>query len=146
LNPILYLKFIGSLSTSRLTKKGKYAHILNWDSFLSLVVELDTIPDFIEYLKAREAAFGTIELLILTGEESDYDSETGRQLLEHTEPNNPTVKSFVMLSGNELDLLADYYLNDRQFNAHITSDEYNGMSYQMDGKWKEYLQSEKKFF
>lgn len=124
----------------KLTKKGEYAHILNWDSFLRLVIELDTIPDFIEYLKVREQSFRNRELLIMTGEESDYDSNTGIQLFKHNDPIDPTKKSKIMLSGSELDLLADYYFNDRKFNSHITSNQFNGMSYEMDGKWEDYLQ------
>ena len=50
-----------------LTTKGKYTHVLNWFSFLKLVTELDTIPDFIEYLRERESTFSNKELLILTG-------------------------------------------------------------------------------
>lgn len=123
----------------RLTNKNEYVHILNWDSFLRLVIELDTIPDFIEYLKTRELTFREKELLILTGEESDYDSETGLQLIKHSEPSTKNRRNIVLLSGNELDLLADYYFNDRNFNDHLTSTEYTGMSYEMDGRWLDYL-------
>lgn len=124
----------------RITKGKNYVHILNWNSFLRLVIELDTIPDFIDYLKTREAIFAKRELILLTGAESDYLPETNIQLIQYTENQHQEEKPYLLLSGNELDLLADYYLNDRQFNKHISSLEYDGMSYEMDGKWEEYLQ------
>lgn len=45
----------------------------------------------------------------------------------------------IIVSGNELDLLADYYFNDRKFNKNFYSDKYNLQSFELDGKWQYYL-------
>ncbi|SFW37135.1 hypothetical protein [Cellulophaga fucicola] len=122
-----------------ITKNNEFAHIFNWSSFLGVVTELNTIPDFIEYLKEREIAFKETELVMMLGEENDWDKETNKSFfLYNTELLNDQ-KRFILFSGNELDLLADYLFNDRKFNENFYSDEYNGASIQLDGKWQEYL-------
>lgn len=123
----------------RLTKKNNYVHILNWAAFLQLVIELDTIPDFIKYLDVREDAFKERELLMLNGEEADWDAHTATEFRKHTSSFNPSEKTYVFISGNELDLLADYYFNERQFHKEIYSTNFNMASFEFDGKWKDYL-------
>lgn len=39
------------------TKNKEFCHIFNWQSFLGLVKELDTIPDFISYFKEKRNYF-----------------------------------------------------------------------------------------
>lgn len=123
----------------KLTNKGKYIHIFNWFAFLKVVQELDTIPDFIHYLKVREQAFSEREILIMTGKEEDWDTYTGREFHKYMSSFNPTKKVGMLLSGTELDLLADYYFNERKFNKHIYSTEYNIGSFGLDGKWEAYI-------
>ena len=123
----------------KFTSKNKYIHIFNWDAFLKLVMELDTIPDFIHYLKIREEAFKNREILMMTGAESDWDTHTAKEFHKYTAAFNPSNKNYILISGNELDLLADYYFNERKFNKDIYSTEYNMASFQLDGNWEDYL-------
>ncbi|MBK6267334.1 hypothetical protein JKA74_19990 [Marivirga sp. S37H4] len=121
-----------------MTSKGKYTHVLNWFSFLRLVRELDTIPDFIEYLKERENTFFNKELLMLTGTGDQYDIDTNEQMYSHAKKFDEA-KSFVLLSGNELDLLADYYFNERKFSKHFYRGNQSGIGIDIEGKWEDYL-------
>lgn len=151
-NPQLYknvYRLIVNLHTGPLfypggkkTSKGKYIHIFNWFAFLKVVQELDTIPDFIHYLKTREEAFLEKDVLIMTGKEEDWDIYTGKEFHKYMEDFNPTEKVGLLLSGNELDLLADYYFNEKKFNKEIYSTEYNMGSFELDGKWERYLSRE----
>jgi hypothetical protein len=124
-----------------LTPKNEFAHIFNWEAFLGVVSELNTIPDFIEYLKERETLFTDKEMIILKGEQTDWDEETGKSFSEYT---NGRLESspFVLVSGSELDLLADYYMNQRKFTSHLYDNDYNGTFIQLDGTWERYLKKE----
>lgn len=121
-----------------LTSKGKYTHVLNWFSFLKLVLELDTIPDFIEYLEEREDTFSNKELLILTGTDEQYDIDTNEQMHSYADKFDKD-KSLIILSGNELDLLADYYFNERKYNEYFYKEDHSGLSINIEGKWEDYL-------
>lgn len=121
------------------TSKGKYIHIFNWFAFLKVVQELDTIPDFIHYLKIREEAFLEKEVVIVTGKEEDWDNYTGLEFHKYMSNFNPTEKVGLLVSGNELDLLADYYFNEKKFNKDIYSTEYNFGNFELDGKWEKYV-------
>lgn len=122
----------------RMSKNG-YVHIFNWGAFLNLVQELDTIPDFIHYLKIREKLFINRGALLMLGAENDWDSYTGSEFHKYMNSIDRTGKQFLMLDGGELDLLADYYFNEKEFNKHFYSSEYTHMSYELNGKWQDYL-------
>lgn len=124
----------------RVSKNG-YVHIFNWNSFLKSVLELDTIPDFINYLKVREELFFDKDGLLLLGNESDWDENTSTEFSKYMSnvKNSWPKKRFLMLSGNELDLLSDYYFNEKKFNQDFYSDEYTTFYYQLDGMWDKYL-------
>lgn len=122
------------------TAKDKYIHIFNWFAFLKVVQELDTIPDFIHYLKIREEAFLEKEVLIMTGKEKDWDNYTCREFCKYMTNFNPNRKGpTIFVSGNELDLLADYYFNDKKFKREIYMTHYNIGSFELEGNWDRYL-------
>lgn len=147
-NPALYthvFRIIVNLNTTplfyppgQLSKNG-YVHIFNWEAFLRTVLELDTVPDFVNYLKVREELFSDKEALLLTGAENDWDSYTGAKFHKYMSNIDRNGMVFLMISGNELDLLADYYFNDKRFNEHFYSKEYTDINYELDGKWEDYL-------
>src|SRR5690606_35612282 len=99
-----------------LTKSNSFVHIFNWFAFLKVVQELDTIPDFINYLEKREKAFKSKQLLIAHGEEKDWTLETNQEFINYYSKLNSVEKPFIIISGTELDLLADYLTYDKNFN------------------------------
>ena len=121
------------------TKNNEFAHIFNWNSFLGIVKELNTIPDFIEYLKQRELAFKDTEFLMMLGEENDWDVQTNKSFIQYSSEQRNNQKRSILFSGSELDLLADYLFNNRKFNKIFYSTDYNSASFILDGRWKEYL-------
>lgn len=123
-----------------LTKKNEFAHILNWNAFLRLVQELNTIPDFIQYLIAREDLLREKTTLLLNGAESDWDYATGQQFMKYTSELKAQQKQTILLSGNELDLLANYFINGRKFSDVFYSNEYTDMHIELDGNWESYLE------
>lgn len=123
----------------RLTATGKFVHIFNWDAFMGIVNELNTIPDFIGYLNERELVFKGRNVTLMNGSEDDWIEEVQKSFREYAVNNNPIGNNYALISGNELDLLADYYWNGRKFNKHFYEKDYNGFSFQLDEKWEEYL-------
>lgn len=124
------------------TKDEKFITILDKKAFQTIVQELDTLPDFLEYLKNRELLFKDKKVTILPGEEADFPAETSLQFFEYAQKHyNPNEKQSILISGTEHDILAHYLKNDRTFPIFIKSKEYNGTFVQLDGIWDEFNQS-----
>lgn len=122
------------------TKNEKFVTIFDKKSFETIIKELDTIPDFIEYLNKRELLFSDKIVTILPGEENDFPIETAAQFFEYTHNSFDTVeRQSILLSGKEHDLLAHYLINDSSFPDLMKSKEYGMMFFQLDGKWEEYI-------
>ncbi|MEN5378769.1 hypothetical protein [Sphingobacterium kitahiroshimense] len=123
----------------RLTVNGKYIHIFNWNAFLGIVTELDTIPDFINYLLEREIILKDKDAILMIGEENDWTSDVKESFFKYNEIRKNTTDRYLLISGNELDLLADYFWNTRKFNKLFYSNEYESRSIKIDSKWRKYL-------
>ena len=116
---------------------GKYVHIFNWDAFSGVVAELDTIPDFIGYLTERENAFKGREITVMLGTEDDWTHEVNKSFMDYNDNRDLQNKKFLLVSGDELDLLADYYWNVRKFNSMFYTEQVGAIK--LDGKWQRYL-------
>ena len=124
---------------NRETKDEKFITLLDKDAFQMIVGELDTIPDFLEYLRKREELFSSKTATIMPGEENDFPAETAQQFFEHAQNQfDPVDSQSILISGTEYDLLAHYLKNERSFGEHLHSDKYNGMFIQLDGAWDEF--------
>ncbi|KUJ63859.1 hypothetical protein AR687_01340 [Flavobacteriaceae bacterium CRH] len=126
---------------NRETKNEKFVHVFDKTSFYNLTTFLDTIKDFEEYLGKRELTFLQKDVLIMPSEEEDFDFETSKQFLELQSIKN-LEKQYILISGTESDLLASYIRRERQFPKEMTSDEFNGMLFQIDGTWDEFCKNE----
>lgn len=122
----------------QITKNKDLVHIFNWKAFLGVVLELNTIPDLINYLETRETLSFDREIIMMIGNEEDWDSNTQKSFFNYNTQKIPN-KNLILFSGTEMDLLADYLTNGRKFNKHLTSREFTGASIQLDGKWNHYL-------
>jgi len=123
------------------TKDEKFITLFDKEAFQTTVRELDTIPDFLEYLRKRENLFADKAVIMLPGEEDDFPADTARQFFEYTQQNyNTNGKQSILISGTEHDILAYYLKNKRTFPEYIHSKEYNGMFVQFDGNWIEFNQ------
>lgn len=125
------------------TKDEKFITLLDKEAFQTIVQELDTIPDFLEYLKKREELFADKIVTILPGAEDDFPAETADQFFEYAQKQFiPNEKKSILISGTEHDILAHYLKNERTFPDYIQSKEYNGMFIQLDGNWNDFNQRE----
>jgi len=128
------------------TTDEKFITILDKTAFQTIVRELDTIPDFLQYLKEREAFFSDKTVTIMPGEEQDFSIDAAKQFFEYEGgklSSSENEKQNIILSGTEHDLLASYLEHGRTFSEHISSKEYNQMLLQLDGSWDSFQKSEK---
>lgn len=122
------------------TKDEKYIALFDRKAFQTIVSELDTIPDFIQYLEKREQLFSDKSVIILPGDEEDFPIETTTQFFEYSKDKfNPQERQSILLSGTEHDLLAHYLKNEKDFPELIKSTDYNGMYLQLDGTWEDFI-------
>ncbi len=123
------------------TKDEKFITLLDREAFQTIVQELDTIPDFLEYLRKREELFADKTVSILPGDEDDFPADTALQFFDYVQKQfDPIEKKSVMISGTEHDILAHYLKNERNFPEYIQSKQYNGMFIQLDGNWADFNQ------
>lgn len=121
------------------TKDEKFITLLDKEAFQTIVQELDTIPDFLEYLRKREELFTDKTVTILPGDEDDFPADTANQFFEYAQQQfNPNGKQSILISGTEHDILAHYLKNERTFPEYIQSKKYNGMFVQLDGNWSDF--------
>jgi len=122
------------------TKDEKFISLFDKEAFKTIIKELDTLPDFIEYLQKREDLFFDKTVTILPEEEYDFPSETSAQFFEYEQSNFISEnKKGIILSGTENDLLAHYLKHNRSFSEQLASNKYDGMFIQLDGNWEDYL-------
>lgn len=120
------------------TKNDDYVTLFDKDSFETIIKELDTVPDFIDYLEKREKLFKNKFTLILPAEEYDFPIETQKEFFQITENINT---NYILISGTEKDLLAHFFKNTRSF-PKVLEENYNGVYLQIDGDWDDYLANE----
>ncbi|HBN05650.1 MAG TPA: hypothetical protein DD434_07650 [Bacteroidales bacterium] len=124
------------------TQDEKFITILDKEAFQTIVQELDTIPDFLEYLKRREELFIDKTVTILPGDENDFSENTTKQFFEYSQKQfNPFERQNILISGTEHDLLATYLKNERHFPDYFYSKKDNAIFVQLDGNWAEFNQS-----
>lgn len=124
------------------SKKRKIVHVFNWFAFNQVLNELNTISDFFQYLKEREKICEIRDLYLLCATENDWNSDTSNQFFRYLPEvfgkNSPPPT--LLFSGTELDLLAVYLSNVRQFDPAFYDLKFNLALFELDGYWKKYLE------
>jgi hypothetical protein len=132
---------------SQETKARNFVSLFDKDAFETIVKELDTIPDFIDYLKKRELLFADKTVTVLPGEENDFPIETAVQFFEYKQQQiSPIDKMSIVISGTEHDLLGYYLKHERNFPTDIASEKYAGMFIQLDGEWEAFKTNKQVLF
>lgn len=123
------------------TSNGRFVSIFDKLTFQNLIKELDTISDLIKYLEDREEVFKNSDTIILPLDEYDFDENDSIQFSNHSidgikKPQNSIP---ILISGNELDLLALYLKNNRSFPDVFKEKKYDYFCWVCDGDWDNYL-------
>jgi hypothetical protein len=121
------------------TKNDDYVTLFDKDSFQAIIGELDTIPDFIDYLEKREKLFKGRTTIILPGDEFDFTVETQQEFFKVGETLGD---KHILISGTEKDLLSHFFKNRRNFPDVLNGDSH-GYYLQIDGDWEKFAANQK---
>lgn len=88
------------------TKNDDYVTLFDKDAFETIISELDTIPDFIDYLEKREKLFKGRTTIILPGDEFDFPVEAQHEFFKIGETLGD---KHILISGTEKDLLSHFF-------------------------------------
>ncbi|MCQ4139182.1 hypothetical protein [Chryseobacterium sp. EO14] len=121
-----------------LTNKNDFVTVFDKITFKTIIKELDTIPDFIDYLQKREELFKDRFTIILPSDENDFSEETQKDFFSLTQDNLNTSMKTMLVSGSENDLLAYFLLNKREFPKVLQDEEITDYYLTIDGKWEEF--------
>ncbi|WJS93486.1 hypothetical protein NYQ10_15450 [Flavobacterium johnsoniae] len=113
------------------TKNDDYVTLFDKDSFETIISQLDTIPDFIDYLEKREKLFKGRITIIMPGDEYDFPLETQKEFFALQKQ---LTQNYILISGTEKDLLSHFFKNARNFPPFLNDDS-NGIFLQIDGDW-----------
>lgn len=121
------------------TKNDDYVTLFDKDSFQTIIDQLDTIPDFIDYLEKREKLFKGRTTIIMPGDEFDFPVETQKEFFELRDQ---ITNNYILISGTEKDLLSHFFKNTRNFPKALSEDS-NGIYLIIDGDWDSFAAEEK---
>jgi len=113
------------------TKNDDYVTLFDKDSFEAIIGQLDTIPDFIDYLEKREMLFKGRSSIIMPGDEFDFPVETQKEFFKLHEQ---LTQNYILISGTEKDLLSHFFKNTRNF-PQALNENASGIFLQIDGDW-----------
>lgn len=120
----------------RKTQNQDFITIFDKDTFTTILKELDTIPDLVDYLDKREILFKNKDVKVLPGPNNELDVQSFEDFTELF--NLSTGKGFIMISGTEKDLLSYFLKNSRNFPETISDKNYDGGIIMIEGEWEKF--------
>lgn len=127
---------LGFYELSKNSKYGDLITIFDKDTFSVIINELDTIPDFIDYIDKRCLLFKNKDVKAIQYESLNNLKDNDYKYLSKIE------NDFVYINGTEKDLLSYFFKNTRNF-PEILNDNTNGIILDIKYSWENYKQSSK---
>lgn len=121
--------------------KQKEFIVMDSEAWSSAMQELDTLPDFINYLNERLILANKGSAFILPRDEFDFGPSDG-DLLAKFMFELPKEGNATFISGSELDLIATYYGNEYAFPRKLLDPQFNVRSLKLDGEWIKFFNSD----
>ncbi|AQX90590.1 MULTISPECIES: hypothetical protein [Elizabethkingia] len=116
---------------TRTQNNSDFITIFDKETFQTIAEELDTIPDFIDYLEKRELLFKNKTVQVISPNLSRDLNENDHKYL------NENIENSIKIIGTEKDLLAYFFTNVRSFPKVITDNsEKNYMVINIEGAWE----------
>ncbi len=120
--------------------RGKEIIVMDAEAWQSAIKELDTLPDFLNYINKRALLTKKGPAIILPREEFNFSQSDG-EFLAKLMFSMPKEGNFTLISGTELDLIATYYKNGMAFPKALQSPKFNARSLKIDGEWNNFFNS-----
>ena len=119
----------------RTTKEDDFISIFDKDTLVTILNELDTIPDFIDYLEKRESLFKPKNVVVFS---PDFNSDLNEEDYKYL---NDDLKNSINIIGTEKDLLSYFFKNKRNFPSEISNNNHDFMLLDIAGAWEEFKMS-----
>lgn len=124
---------------------GKHYIVMDAQAWRDALKELNTIPDFLNYLKSRCDLFNNYPAYILPRDEHDFGPNDGNYLWQEMEKMTKDRKVTFVL-GSELDLIALYIKYSFKFPENLNHKKANILTMKIDGEWTKYVKSKANSF
>jgi len=116
---------------TRTQNNSDFITIFDKETFHTIAEELDTVPDFIDYLEKRELLFKNKTVQVISPNLSRDLNENDHKYL------NENIENSIKIIGTEKDLLAYFFTNVRSFPNVITDNsEKDYMVINIEDAWK----------
>ena len=122
-------------------EKGKNIAVMDAEAWNNSIMVLDTLPDFIGYLKARFELFKDRPAFMFPREEFDFsanDAQSARRLVDAKAVKNSGLSTIL---GTELDLITNYIKNGFKFSEELLDRKDMNLSMHIDGQWEKFKSS-----
>ncbi len=122
-------------------KDRKHYTIMDASAWYTSMEELNTIPDFTTYLTARCALFSEHPAFMFPRSEYDIstnDKISARNEMEEVAKNGQKMS---IISGSELDIIAEYIRHGFRFPKSLNHREVDNMLLKLDGAWDKFINS-----
>lgn len=117
--------------------------VLDSDAWLWSMNELNSLPDFIDYLSARCELFAECPVFIFPRSEYDFNQNAAQSSAEKMTTVASQGGRLVIILGSEIDLVAHYIMKGFQFpNQNQLKEGYQTFFFQLDGAFEKYSNSE----
>lgn len=116
---------------TRTQNHSDFITIFDKETFQTVAEELNTVPDFIDYLEKRELLFKNKVVQVIS---PDLPKDLNENDLRHL---NENIENSIKIIGTEKDLLAYFFTNVRSFPKAITDNsEKDYMVIDIEGAWE----------
>ncbi|MBW3519502.1 hypothetical protein [Flavobacterium sp. NKUCC04_CG] len=123
------------------TNNDDFITLFDRDTFETILSELDTIPDFIDYLEKREKIFKNKRTFLLPSDEDDFPIEAQEEFFQLSANIANFDFTTVFISGKEKDLLAHFIENKRVFPDILNNSKTDHFYLIVDGKWETFIEN-----
>jgi hypothetical protein len=114
--------------------------VMDSEAWQSAMTQLDTLPDFINYLNERLLLANKGDAIILPRHEFDFGLNDA-QFMANFMFEMPKSGNLTVISGTELDMIATYYNNEFSFPKVLIDPKFHARTLKLDGEWDKFVNS-----
>jgi hypothetical protein len=122
-------------------KEDKNYIVMDAAAWYTSMEELNTLPDLAAYLTARCKLFSSFPAFIFPRSEFDISTNDKISAQADMEVAALAAKGLSIISGSELDLIAQYLMHGFKFPSNLNHDQADIMLLKLDGEWEKFVSS-----
>ncbi|MBA3829114.1 MAG: hypothetical protein H0X33_09280 [Taibaiella sp.] len=116
--------------------------VMDADAWSWAMSELNSLPDFIDYLRARCQLFAECPAVIFPRSEYDFDELAAQSASAKISTIANQRDRLILILGSEMDLIAHYIIHGFRFPNDMLREGYQSFLFRLDGTFETYSKSE----